>query len=143
MRAREAWVKRLDSERRGVLREPFRRHQGDGSQTTNVAVVQRAAVVQSQLDRGIAALLFGQIASIDEERAGEARLHDEAVAGRQVDHDELRAAPASTDRCARHAPREIARTHLSQNVRSCDRDADDARPGDLTIEVARDRLSFR
>ena len=41
-----------------------------------------AAVVEPKLERGVAALVVGQGAGVDEQRAGEARLNDDAVAGR-------------------------------------------------------------
>src|SRR6185436_9392368 len=135
MLASEARVKRLDAERAGVLREPFVGHERHCSKPTNVAVVQRASIVQPELDRRVAPLVFREIAAIYQESAGKARLNDNAVASREIDHDELGASPAAFDRGARNAPRESASAHLSQHVRPGDSDADDARPSDLAIEV--------
>src|SRR5678815_3681365 len=141
MLASEAWVKRLDAKRVGVLRKAFVGHERHGAKPTNVAVVQRASIVQPELDRRVAPLVLWEIAAIDQDSAGKARLNDNAVASREIDHDELGASPTAFDRGARNAPRESSRGHLSQHVRPGDSDADDARPSDLAIEVARDRLS--
>ena len=55
--------------------------------------------------------------------AGEARLHNGRSPGRQVDHDELRAAPAPTDRSRPTTRREKSRALTSLRTSgSCDRD---------------------
>ena len=98
MRRREGWVKRLDAECAGVFVEPLRRHQRDGPETTNVAVVQIATVVERQMQRGVAALRdSGRGPRDQQQRARESRLDDDAVAGREIEHDELGAPPARLD----------------------------------------------
>src|SRR5512132_3799357 len=96
MLRRECRVKGLDAERARVRVPSRRRHQRDRAEASNVAVVQGAAVVEAELERGVAALGVGERAvgwGVEQHRAGEARLHDYAVAGGKVEDDELGAAP--------------------------------------------------
>ena len=144
MRGGERRVKWLDAERRHVFGETIGGHQGHRAEPPNVAVVERPAVVEREFDRRVAALVLRKSAAVDEQRAGEPRLHDDAVARRQVEHDELGAAPAARDRRAgRAAGRIRAARALAQHVALDDDDADDRATGDLAIEIARDRLGFR
>ena len=67
MLASEARVKRLDSQRVGVLREPLGGHERDRSEPTDVSIMQRPSVVQPKLDRRVAALALREIAAIDQQ----------------------------------------------------------------------------
>src|SRR6185503_5493921 len=86
-------VKWLDAKRRGVGGESCRGHQRDGAESSDVAVVERAAVVENELERGIAALLIRKGAGVDEQRAGEARLHHDALTRREIQNHELGSPP--------------------------------------------------
>src|SRR5690348_14257869 len=105
MRRRERRVKRLDAQPALVLREPRRRHEPDRAEAADVAVVQAAAVVEREghAEELPLALRERSDAVVDEERAGEAGLDDEPVAGRQVEDHELRAPPRAVDARAAHA----------------------------------------
>ena len=96
---------------------PARRvHEGDGAEAADVAVVQRAPVVEREGDGGVAALGVGERAVIDEQGAGEARLHDDAVAGVELERDELRAPRAADDAGAGDAAAQGARRDLAEDV---------------------------
>src|SRR5262245_1500367 len=99
MLRREVGVKWLDAESGGVLREALGIQQCDGSQSTDVAVVKRASVIELKVHRRIIQQLARQRAVIDEQRARESRLHHDAVARRKVEHDELGSTPRTLDAC--------------------------------------------
>src|ERR1044071_6047746 len=112
----EERVKWLDPERRAVLLEARRGHERDGAQATDVPVVNRAAIGEDQLDRRVAAFVVGESAGVDEKRAGEARLHDDAIVARQVDHDELGAPPCPENGRAGDSPRKLPSGCLAEDV---------------------------
>src|SRR5689334_3779786 len=97
----EGRVKWLDAERLGVLRKALGAHQRERPESANVAIMNRASVGQRQLDRRVFSLAVGKIAGIDEQRTGEARLHDDPITGRKIEHDELGASPPASDLGAR------------------------------------------
>jgi hypothetical protein len=105
--------------------------------------VEDAAVGELECQRGVLQLLSGQGAVVDQQRAGEARLDDEVIVGGQVEHDELRAAPAARERGAREARDELLRGDFAQNVGAPHAHGHDRRADDLAIEVAGDRLGLR
>ena len=82
------------------------RHEGDGAEPADVAVVQVASVVEREVQGGVGRFRVGEGTAAQEERAGEARLHDDSVARIEVEHDELGAPPAALDRGAGRALRE-------------------------------------
>src|SRR4051812_9967214 len=90
---RKRRVKRLRTERRDVALKAFGRHERHGSETTNVAVVQGTAVGEHERHGRIATLGVGKLSVVQEERACESRLDDDAVARREIDDDELGAPP--------------------------------------------------
>src|SRR4051795_12877425 len=94
---RERRVKRLDAERGDVRVEARRRHQRERAEAADVAVVEVATIRERERDAEEAPLALRQRALVEEQGAGEPRLHDEAVARRQVEHDELRAPPRALD----------------------------------------------
>src|SRR3954469_15701899 len=98
MRCGECRVKWLDAKCRRVRGKSRWAHQRDRSKTTNVPVVNRASVVEHELNGRVLPLVLRQISRIDEQRAGEPRLHDDAILAREVEHDQLRSAPAALDR---------------------------------------------
>src|SRR3954462_906984 len=108
-------VKGLDAKFGGVKLKPFGPHQRERAEPPNVPVVDRASVLESELHSRVRALSFGEVATIDEERASEARLDDQSIAGREVEHDELRAPPAACDHCTSGARCELARRNLTED----------------------------
>src|SRR5580693_6601634 len=77
----EGRVKWLGSNRPRVRRESARRHEGDGPQAADVAVVQDPAVPEGECDGRVAPFGRGEISGIDQERAGETWLDYEPIAG--------------------------------------------------------------
>src|SRR3954470_23559672 len=128
-------VKGLDAEFRRVELEPFGPHQRERAETANVPVMDRASVLEDELDGRVRALLLGKVAAIDEERAGEAWLDDEAVAGREVENHELGAPPPARDRGAGRSPRQLARGNLSKNIGFGDANRRDPGAAHLAVEV--------
>ena len=80
----ERAVKWLDPQRCRVALKPVGVHQHDGSEPTNVAVVDGAPVVENELDCRVLALPLGEVAGIDQKRSGEPGLNDYPVAGGQI-----------------------------------------------------------
>src|SRR2546423_12582355 len=107
MRRRERRVKRLHAEPADVLAEPLRRHEGDRAEAADVAVVEAPAVGEGERDADELLLALGERrrSVVGEEGASEARLHDEPVARREVEDDELRATPRALDARAAHSAR--------------------------------------
>src|SRR6266516_4228788 len=93
----ERGVKWLDTERRGVAFKSIGTHERESAEAPDIAVVERAAVVQRELDRRVLAFTVREVAGVDEQRTREPRLHDEVLAGRKVQDDELCATPAARD----------------------------------------------
>src|SRR5436305_5826059 len=109
-------VKGLGAKFGGVKLKPVGSHQRERAEPPNVPVVNRASVLENELHSRVRALPLGEVAAIDEERAGESRLDDEPIAGRQVEDDQLRAPPTPRDRCARGALCDLARRNLAEDV---------------------------
>ena len=63
MRRGERWVKRLDAECARVFVEPFGRHQRDGAEATNVAIVEVASVVEREVQCRVRRLALRQRAA--------------------------------------------------------------------------------
>src|SRR5690348_1366355 len=143
MRGGERRVKGLDAKSSCISRELLGSHERDGPEPANVAVVECATVVELQRQGRIAPLVLGKIAGVDEERAGESRLNDKAVAAREIEYNELRPAPATLDRRAGRTPDQLGRRDVSQDIGPRDADPGYAHPCDLTIEVAGDGLGLR
>src|SRR4051812_39733771 len=122
----KARVKWLDAKRRSVFREALGRHQRDGSKAPNIAIVQRAAILQNELERRVRTLLVRKLSAVDEQRSGKAWLNDEPVSGGQIDHDQLRATPAPHDGRSRQPFSERLDADFAQNVRLRDADRRDA-----------------
>ena len=140
---RERGVKRLDAQCLDVFLESLGRHQRDGAEAANVAVVEVARVIEREVKRGVRCFPLRQGPGRQEQRAGEARLHDDAVARAQVEHDALRASPAAHDRGAGNTTPQRGGRHLAQHVGLSHDDAGDRAAAQLAIEIASDRLSFR
>lgn len=98
MLAREGWVKGLDAKPLRVARELIGSHQRDRSKSANIAVVKRPTVAKPKLDRGVTTFDVGQPPVIDQEGAGESGLNHQAVASREIEDDELCAAPRTMNR---------------------------------------------
>src|SRR5688500_13715469 len=138
----EGRVKRLDAEHRRVFVEASAAHQRDGAESTDVAVVEVPAIVQLEAQRGVRSLVLGQWPATEEKRTGEAGLHHDAIAGVELQHDQLGAAPRSHETAAHGTSAEVGCRTLAEHVRSDDADLGDAATGDLAIEVPGDRLSL-
>src|SRR5512143_3083768 len=136
-------VKWLHPESAGDDGEALLRHEGHRSKAADVAVVERAAVTQVERQGRVAALIVGHVPVVDQQGACESRLHDQTIARRQIDHDELGAPPTMADHGPRKTPRELVAPYLAQHIWPGDVDADDALPSELAIEIASDRLSLR
>src|SRR5215510_6724952 len=117
MTRREFRVKWLDAEHGGVFRESLGVHQCDGPESPDVAVVKRPSVPELEAHGRIVQQLARKRTVVDEQCAGEPRLHHDTVARRKVEHYELRSTPRMLDTRARDAFRECPRGHLAQYVR--------------------------
>ena len=106
MLRREGWVKRFGAQSGIQFRKTQRSHQGEGAEPADVAVGESASVVQSERDGYVAERFGRKGAVVDEERAGEARLDHDSVAGVEGDHDGLGAAVAALDARSQHASRQ-------------------------------------
>lgn len=143
MLAGERRVKWLDAEWSSVFGESLPRHQCDGSKATYIAIVQRASIVEYQLERGVAPLGLGQSACVNQQRAGESWLNNDALVRREIDYDELGSAPGSNNLCSEEPPGKGAWLDLAQNIRPGDADLENACSGELAVEVPGDRLGLR
>ena len=97
MRGGKRTVKWLDAEFPRVLFETIGIHQRNRTEPPDVGVVKSSAVVEIESQRRIAELRRRQTSVIDEQRAGEARLYDDAISAVEIDYDELCPPPASQD----------------------------------------------
>jgi len=144
MRRGKIPVKWFDAENRRVFVESLRRHERDRSEPPDVSIVKRSAVGQIEAKRGVTKLSLVEVsAGIDQERACESWLDDDSISAGEVEHDELRSSPRAIDRRSGDALPQCASRNLAKHVGLRDRDGGDARSGDLTIEIARDRLGLR
>src|SRR5689334_24059784 len=117
MRPSKRTVKWLDSKFFGVLIEALRAHQRKRSQASHVRVVDSSTVVEVQFQSGIAKVGSVQLAVVDQQCAGESWLHDDSVAGVQIEYDKFRTPPAAHDRRPAQTARERTRAHLTKYVR--------------------------
>src|SRR6266516_2103265 len=143
MCAGELTVKWLDAQFAGVFLEASRIHQRDSSKTTHIGVMQSSSVVEVEPQRGIVELRACEISGVDQERAGKSRLHDDSVAGVEIDHHELGASPAAEDRRAAQSACNGAGTHFAQHIGFPDGDASYLLPADRAVQIARDRFRLR
>jgi hypothetical protein len=104
--------------------------------------VKGATVAQVERHGRVAALLIGQIPGVDQQCAGESRLHQQTVARRKLDDDEFRTSPAVADHSPGQATRQLVGSDLAEHIWARDADGDDSLPRKLAIEVASDRLSL-
>lgn len=140
----ERGIKGLDPIRLNVRREATFVHQRERAKSTDVAVVKSPGVRETERNGRVAQLLGGKAASIiDQQGAGEPRLHHDPIASRQVEHDQLGAPPGSFDRRSDRASPEPSRVDFAEDVRVTDLDPFDDRSADGAVEVPRDRLGLR
>src|SRR6476659_9519379 len=97
MRCRERTVKWLDAEFPRVLFETIGIHQRNCAESSHIGVMQSSAVVEIETHRRIVELVAVKISVVYQERACEARLYDEAIAGVEVDDYQFGATPAAKD----------------------------------------------
>src|SRR4051794_18889786 len=109
MGLRKRRVKRLYAEGGHVLREAIGTHERKGAEAADVAIMQVAPVVEAKAQRGVRGFRLRERSSAEQQGAGESRLDDDAVAGVEVEHDELGAAPAAADRGTYQTTAERAR----------------------------------
>src|SRR4051812_12909948 len=143
MRRGERTVKGLDAEFAGVLLETRGAHQRDSTKPSHIGVVQSSAIIELESHRRIAQLVPAKAPIVDEKRAGESRLHDESVAGVEIEHYELGPAPAPDDRCVLNSFCEGARIHLAQYVALPNGNFFYRSPADRAVQIARDGLGLR
>jgi hypothetical protein len=93
----------------------------------------RPAVVKLDFDRRVVALTLGQIPIVNQQRASEARLHDEMVAGGEIQYDELRATPTTCDFGASDALAQLTRRHLAEHVGLGDMNCRDSRAAHFSV----------
>ena len=139
----ERRVKRFRPQCRIEFRESCGRHERERAESADVAVGERAPVMQREGHGNVGSRFGRQHSVVDQERAREARLDDDSVVRVEEDHDGLGAAIAALDARSRHASRQCCGGCVAKYVCPVHPDAGDhgARYG--AIEVARDRLSFR
>src|SRR5437763_579473 len=115
----------------------------DGAEPAHIGVVQSSAIVQIEAQRRILELVAVEMSVIYEKRAGEARLHDDAISGLEVDHHQLCPSPAAQDSRVLQPFCEGARTYLAQHIALPNGDLLYLSPADRAVQIARDRLRFR
>ena len=141
---RERGIKGLRAEFRRVCGEEGGSHERQSAQASDVAVMENTGIPETEGNRRVAQFFVGDAALVvDQQGSGEARLHYDPIAGRQVYHDELRAAPDSFDRRPDPASPELSRIDFAEDVRMTDLDTLDDRPADGAVEIPRDRLGLR
>ena len=144
MLRREITVKWFDAKRGSVLLESPRRHERDGSESPDVAIMKRAAVGEIESKRRITKLALVEVVTgVDQQRPRKSGLNDHSISAREIEHNEFRSSPGAIDRRAHHALPQCDRGDLAKDVGFRNGDGDDARSGDLAIQIARDRLGFR
>jgi hypothetical protein len=80
---------------------------------------------------------------VDQQRASEARLYDDAISGIEVENDQFRPAPAAYDSRIPQTLCKRSRADLAQDVRFSYRDFLDLSTADRTVEIAGDSLGLR
>src|SRR4051812_21538667 len=143
MRGGKRTVKRLYTELRGIFRESALIHERDGTQPPNIGVVESSAVVEVETHRRIVELRALKIPVVDQQSAGEPRLYDDSVAGVEIDHHQLGAAPAAGDPSVAQPSRQRTRADFAQDVRLANGNLRDFATADRAVEIARDRLGLR
>src|SRR3954468_14816341 len=143
MRRCKRTVKRLDAEFSRVLLEPIPAHERDRTEAAHVGIVQSSAIVEVETQGGIIELVAVKTAVVDEQRAGEARLYDQAITGVEVDHHQLCPAPAAEDRRVVKPFGKSAWSDSAQHVTLPNRDFFYLSPANRAVEIARDRLRLR
>src|SRR5438034_10937477 len=116
MRGRELTVKWLHAEFARVLFETTRIHQRNSSEPTYVGVMQSSSIVEIDPQRRIVELRWTEVAAIDQQGPGKARLNHDPITGVEIDYYELRATPAAQDCCVAESLSHRARTHFTQDV---------------------------
>src|SRR3954467_8868646 len=143
MRRGERTVKGLDAEFAGILLETRGAHQRDSTKASHIGVVQSSAIIELESHRRIAQLVPAKAPIVDEKRAGESRLHDESVAGVEIEHYELRTAPAPDDRCVLNSACGGARVPLAEHGALPNETVFYRSPAERAVESARDGLGLR
>src|SRR4051812_37616368 len=99
----ERGIKGFDAQGRCVRGEALLIHDRERAKASDVPVVERSRVRELERDGRVSTFILWKAPRvIDQQSAGETRLNNDAIPRRQVDHDQLRATPASLDRCSRY-----------------------------------------
>src|SRR4051794_37569917 len=118
MLAGKGGVKWFHPQIRRVLVEALRIHERHRAEPANVAIVQHATVGENELHVRVPELLCREIATVDQQSAGESWLHHDPVARGELEDDELGAPPAARDRRSGYPRYQVFRIDLAQDVRS-------------------------
>src|SRR5688500_13712043 len=143
MRISEGRVKWLNGKPFRVAVELPRAHERHGPEAADVAVVQRATIIERELERGVRELAFGERSLVDEQGTSEPGLNDQRVTGRELDDDQLRPPPAPRDQSATNPPRQCCRRGAAEYVGAGDGYVRDPGTGDRPVQVAGNRLGLR
>src|SRR5690242_12038938 len=139
----EGRVKRLDPEFRGIRREVIGRHERQRPQSPYVAIVQGATIRKVELKRAVSALVARQRPIVvDQQCARESGLHDDAVCGREVQHDQLRTPPTAFDARTSGPLGELPSGHATKDVSLSYLNVRDGGTAHARIEVASDGLGL-
>src|SRR5215210_3341144 len=134
MRGGKLTVKWLYAEFPRVLFETISVHQRNCTESSHVCVMKSSAVIETEPQRGVDELCGRKTSIIDQQRAGEARLYDDSIPAVQIDHHELRAAPAAQNPLVSKPTGDRPGRSLTQHVGFPDRNLLDAPPTDRAIE---------
>ena len=93
MVCREGGVKWLDAKPFRIAGERGGGHERHRTEAADIPIVQGASVGEGDLEGGVAAFALVERSIVDQQRTRESRLYDQRVATRQLEDDELRAAP--------------------------------------------------
>ena len=139
----ERGVKGLATEPGGVSGKPLLAHERQRAEPSNVAIVNRTTILEAKLNGRVRAFALRQISRVDEQRAGEAWLDNHAIAGGEIEDDELGASPTAIDCCACGTACEGTRRDLAKYVGFGDADPRDPCAPDRAIQISRDRFGLR
>src|ERR1700730_14123192 len=143
MRGRKCTVKWLDAEFPRVLFETIGIHQRNRSESPDVGVMQRSAVVEVETQRRIVELGSRESPVVDQQSAREARLYHDPITRVEINHHQLCPAPAAKDRGISQPLRDRASSHLAQHIGFANRNLFYLPSADRAVEILRDRLGLR
>jgi hypothetical protein len=143
MRRCKRTVKRLNAEFPGVFSESLLIHEREGAEPADIGIVQSSTIVEIHPQSRVFERFLTESAVVDEQRTREPRLHDDTLAGVEVDHYQLRPPPAAHDSRVAQPSRQRPRAYFPENVCFPNRDSCDGATTDRGVQIARDRLGLR